>query len=169
MDRRSLRERKVSERFAVLDKADQRQAVNARLEALEEDDAQENALAPGSDDEDFTVREDSDGESIPAAGGSSKKRKLKTGSMRKTRGMVAERARGPKLFRDWLEEADLAHHPGPNYLTAAMGPPRSRSTRHSCTVCGDASKYSCTRCGSRFCSRRCNATHVETRCLKFTL
>lgn len=122
------------------------QAVNARLEALEEDDAQENALAPGSDDEEFTVREDSDGgeldqcagpatvllilypchgssgeprhppcaESIPAAGGSTKKRKLKTGSMRKTRGMVAERARGPKLFRDWLEEVGvLAGNVGP--------------------------------------------------------
>lgn len=66
-------------------------------------------------------------------------------------------------------QADLERAPAPNYLTAAAGPPRVAAQRHYCSVCGDAGRYSCTRCGSRFCSRRCNTTHTETRCLKFTL
>ena len=28
------------------------------------------------------------------------------------------------------------------------------------------SNYTCTQCGSRFCSIKCNSTHKETRCLK---
>ena len=27
--------------------------------------------------------------------------------------------------------------------------------------------YTCTRCGSRYCGRRCHGVHTETRCLKF--
>jgi hypothetical protein len=71
--------------------------------------------------------------------------------------------------RDYLEEAGLELLPEgvPSYLTAAVGPPRIAAPRKFCSVCGDMSAYTCTRCGSRYCSRRCHAVHTETRCLKF--
>lgn len=74
------------------------------------------------------------------------------------------------LCRDYLEEAELERLPEgtPSYLTAAVGPARTAAPRKFCSVCGDVSTYTCTRCGSRFCSRRCHAVHTETRCLKFT-
>ena len=30
-------------------------------------------------------------------------------------------------------------------------------------------RYTCPRCGMRFCSRKCSGTHAETRCLRFTV
>lgn len=78
---------------------------------------------------------------------------------------------GPPLAgcRDFLEESELERLPEgtPSYLTAAVGPPRAAAPRKFCSVCGDLSVYTCTRCGSRYCSRRCHAVHTETRCLKF--
>ena len=152
--------------------------------------------------------------------------------MRKTRGMLAEKSKGPKAFKDWLEEvrrlaaglggaggavggcgrrvaaawlgispavcdslacflagppcrsvgqqpplpgapcaaqAELEREPAavPTYLTAAVGPPQTTAARKFCSVCGDTSGYTCTRCGSRYCSRKCYAVHSETRCLTF--
>lgn len=71
--------------------------------------------------------------------------------------------------RDFLEEAELEQLPegAPSYLTAAVAPPKASAPRKFCSVCGDRSTYTCTRCGSRYCGRRCHAVHTETRCLKF--
>lgn len=127
----------------------------------------------------------------PASGRKRKKVKV-GGGMRKTRGMIEAKARGPKVFRcgpraaaplfparrcsaawrpppsprpllapippphsDFLEEADLESLPEgePSYLTAAVGPPRTTAPRKFCSVCGDCSVYTCTRCGSRYCRR----------------
>lgn len=38
-----------------------------------------------------------------------------------------------------------------------------------CSVCGYIGHYSCTRCGSKFCSIKCNESHKETRCFKFSM
>ncbi len=53
------------------------------------------------------------------------------------------------------------------YTAAAVGPPQHKATRKWCSVCGFAAPYKCVRCGSRFCTRKCYAVHIETRCLKF--
>jgi zinc finger HIT domain-containing protein 1 len=89
--------------------------------------------------------------------------------MRKTRNMIADKTRGPKGFREFLEEAGLERAPPgePTYLTAAVGPPRTRAARKYCSVCGDGSNYTCTRCGARYCCIRCYGVHTDTRCLKF--
>ncbi len=170
----------------------------ARLEALENDFAVQDNFAAGSDDEEFELREDSDGGTsgfslfqyhafltLPSpffsfsaeeheVTGSKKKRKKSSttkvgGGMRKTRGMIAGTTRGPRGFRDWLEEAELDRLPegDPSYLTAAVGPPKTRSARALCSVCGDRSSYTCTRCGAKFCCIRCYGVHTDTRCLKF--
>ncbi len=54
------------------------------------------------------------------------------------------------------------------YLSA-QAPPSSRPPRRFCAVCGFPSLYSCTICGTRYCSLRCQETHMETRCLKWTV
>lgn len=105
------------------------------------------------------------------AGGSRRKKKKARvdGGMRRTRNMLADRSRGPKGFRDYLEEAELDRLPQgvPSYLLAAVGPPQTRSARKFCSVCGDMSNYTCTRCGARYCCIRCYGVHTDTRCLKF--
>lgn len=169
-DKRKLRSRKVSERMAVVDDADRRRVIQARLAALEQDNHKEEDFGAGSDDEEYELpaASGSDAEEGPTSG--RKKKKVKVGGgMRKTRGMIEAKAKGPKVFRDFLEEAELERLPegAPSYLTAAVGPPRTAAPRKFCSVCGDLSTYTCTRCGSRYCSRRCHAVHTETRCLKF--
>lgn len=56
----------------------------------------------------------------------------------------------------------------PNYLSANAAP-SGKPPRKFCTVCGHQGQYSCTRCGMRYCSLKCNANHKETRCMKFSL
>ncbi|XP_068644245.1 SWR1 complex subunit 6 isoform X2 [Aristolochia californica] len=90
---------------------------------------------------------------------------------RKTRQAKAlENAKkAPRTFVELLQDANLETLPPyvPSYLRATVGPPSSTSRRHFCTVCGYAAKYTCVRCGVRFCSSRCQVIHNDTRCLKF--
>uniref|UniRef100_A0A061R2I5 Zinc finger HIT domain-containing protein 1 n=1 Tax=Tetraselmis sp. GSL018 TaxID=582737 RepID=A0A061R2I5_9CHLO len=157
--RKSSRARKVSKTMQHVGTEDKKQAAQARLDALERDNAaEESAFAMDSDDEEFVMEDSSDEEAM------SRKRKGKgKGSQRRTR----KRREQPTSFAVLLEEADLGA--GPNYLTAAAGPPASFSGRKFCGVCGFTSPYTCPRCGSRYCSRKCMTIHQETRCLKFTM
>lgn len=173
MERRTLRSRenrKVSQRMAVVGEAERQQALAARLDALERDNYQvEEAFGEGSDDEEFHLQGELD-EDDEVGGGSRKKKKRKVdGGMRKTRGMIADKTKGPRGFREWLDEAELDQAPVdlPTYLSVAAGPERTAAPRHYCSVCGDSSKYTCTRCGSRYCTIRCYGVHADTRCLKF--
>ncbi|KAK3022294.1 hypothetical protein RJ639_045401, partial [Escallonia herrerae] len=98
-------------------------------------------------------------------------KKQSKSTKRKTRQAKAlENAKkAPRTFLELLQEANLESLPPhvPSYLRAAVGPPRSTSRRHFCTVCGFTGKYTCVRCGMRFCSVRCQNIHNDTRCLKF--
>ncbi|OZJ06483.1 hypothetical protein BZG36_00605 [Bifiguratus adelaidae] len=67
-----------------------------------------------------------------------------------------------------LEESQIAHSLEPTYLTASASPSRY-PPRHFCSVCGFQSKYTCIKCGMKYCSTKCLETHEETRCLKFTM
>uniref|UniRef100_A0A7S0R3J5 HIT-type domain-containing protein n=1 Tax=Chlamydomonas leiostraca TaxID=1034604 RepID=A0A7S0R3J5_9CHLO len=171
--RRTLRERKVSTRMAVVDESTRQQAVQARLDALEADnDAADEANAPGSEDEEFVIAgEDEEDEEMEVSG---KKRRKKSGggasAKRKQTRQGGGAPRGPRTFARVLEDYMLeqpANPTHPSYLTAAAGPPKSSVARKFCSVCGNASAYTCARCGSRYCNRRCYTTHCETRCLKF--
>ncbi|XP_065183138.1 zinc finger HIT domain-containing protein 1-like [Sycon ciliatum] len=55
----------------------------------------------------------------------------------------------------------------PTYFTAAAPSPRLPKRRF-CSVCGFPSTYTCPSCGARYCSSRCQKTHQDTRCLKWT-
>mmetsp|Transcript_36510 Transcript_36510/g.103123 ORF Transcript_36510/g.103123 Transcript_36510/m.103123 type:complete len:177 (+) Transcript_36510:441-971(+) len=159
--RKSNRARKVSQAMQRVDAEEQQHAVQARLDALENDNVEEaGAFGLASDDEEYVIEGSSD------EGGGTRKRKGKTKGRKNSK-----RHDRPKMFSALLEEADLENQidDGPNYLTAAAGPPSSFASRKFCSVCGFTAPYTCTRCRSRFCSRKCKTVHAETRCLKFTL
>ncbi len=62
--------------------------------------------------------------------------------------------------------AGLVNIAFPNYLSV-QADPSIYPARHFCSICGYPGKYSCIRCGSKYCSIKCNKTHSETRCMKF--
>eukprot|EP01113_Clastostelium_recurvatum_P042292 TRINITY_DN6847_c0_g1_i1.p1 TRINITY_DN6847_c0_g1~~TRINITY_DN6847_c0_g1_i1.p1 ORF type:complete len:195 (+),score=38.52 TRINITY_DN6847_c0_g1_i1:22-585(+) len=132
---------------------------NRRLEALESDNY--NNEAP---------KDDEDGDDEDIVFGSGKKKAARKG----TRAAMEEREQRkrqqrPKTFAAAHEDATLAAYPHiPTYDTAAAAP-STLPPRQFCSVCGFLSPYTCTQCGARFCSLRCNNTHKETRCLKFIM
>lgn len=85
---------------------------------------------------------------------------------RKSRGADYYRVKYRKTFQQLLEEERQVNSQGPNYITA-QAPPTNYPQRHFCAVCGFPSSYTCTSCGTRFCSLKCQSTHQDTRCLKF--
>ena len=72
-----------------------------------------------------------------------------------------------KNFGQLLEEDAVQTPDPPNYLSA-QAPPSSLPPRRFCAVCGFVSCQSCPTCGARYCSLKCQETHRETRCLKYT-
>ena len=61
--------------------------------------------------------------------------------------------------------AAAAHY----YNIAARPSAYPARSRNFCSVCGYLANYSCVRCGSRYCSIKCNTNHAETRCMKFSI
>jgi len=98
-----------------------------------------------------------------------KKRKTTAPPKRTTRAGISD-ANALKSFPLLLEEAEAEAHldDQPAYRSAAVGPSTTTSACKWCTVCGFPAPYTCTRCSSRFCTKKCYAVHSETRCLKFT-
>jgi zinc finger HIT domain-containing protein 1 len=70
----------------------------------------------------------------------------------------------PQLIEEDLQKREDGQCP----YTLAQVPPSKYPKRHFCNVCGFPSNYTCVKCGVRFCSIKCNTTHQETRCLKWT-
>ncbi|GLC43406.1 hypothetical protein PLESTB_001554100 [Pleodorina starrii] len=167
-NRRALRERKVSQRMAVVDDATRQQAAQARLDALENDNDQgADPFGLASDDDEFNLEEEEEDDEV---GGKKGKGRKKAGVKRKLRSVATDR-RGPKNFARLLDEAELDRLPPgkPSYLTAVARPSTASAARKFCSVCGNTSGYTCARCGSRYCCRKCYTVHTETRCLKFTV
>jgi zinc finger HIT domain-containing protein 1 len=181
----SRRTRKVATALAVVDHDERARAKKARLNALEDDQAQDELSDIEDDDEEFVLdsddddSEDSDADGTDKAKDKPKKKKPKA-KKRKRKKVVSVRTSrhrgslsgGQKLksLGDWIEQDGLEEYPDyePTYLTAVVGPARTRSGRKYCSVCGQLSRYCCVRCGSRYCCLRCSTIHNETRCLKFT-
>ena len=144
-----------------------KQVAAARLDALENDNADAEDGA-GSDSEYELEEADAVGVVLKKKG--SKGGLASSAGKRKTRG-AAQAKRGPRSFAGALDVAMLDRVPAsiPTYLTAAAAPGRTSAPRKFCSVCGFVSKYSCARCGMKFCGKKCNAVLAETRCLKFTV
>ncbi|KAG2543150.1 hypothetical protein PVAP13_9NG720900 [Panicum virgatum] len=124
-------------------------AALARLEALESDNAGVEVVDLNDGEYGSTDEED------PVLMQKKQSKIMK----RKTRQGKALEKRAARSFMDVLQEANLESLPlnVPTYLRAAVGPP----------ICGSSANYTCVRCGTRFCSCRCQVIHNDTRCLKF--
>ncbi|MEW5302413.1 MAG: hypothetical protein WDW38_002435 [Sanguina aurantia] len=166
--RRTLRDRKVSSRMGVVDDNARKQAAQARLDSLDNDnEAPEATVAAAGEDDDEYAEESEDDDPDANASKRSKAKKGLTGAKRKLKG-------GPKdgsfkSFARILDEAALDQFPAgfPTYLTAAVGPSTATAPRKFCSICGTFSEYTCARCGQKYCCRKCYKVHVETRCQKF--
>ncbi|TVU27500.1 hypothetical protein EJB05_02988, partial [Eragrostis curvula] len=168
--RTSARTRRMATRMAsALASSDNRaQAALARLEALESDNAGVEVVTLTMMSMVPRMRK------IPVI---LMQKKQSKNMKRKTRQGKAMEKRAARSFMDVLHEvnfallkqANLGSLPPhvPTYLRAAVGPPSTSSRRHYCSVCGNSANYTCVRCGTRFCSCRCQVIRNDTRCLKF--
>lgn len=68
-----------------------------------------------------------------------------------------------------IKEDDLENKKEyPNFINAKMS--RSKyPIRPFCSICGSLSRYTCPRCGEKYCGIRCHDLHKEAFCLKFDM
>jgi len=142
------------EGYRQLDDAARQRRQRKQLEALEQDNFQDdphanltwNKKAPKFDDDLQT----------------------KGSKRKKTRGSELFKQRFRKNFSALLEEDQQVHPDPPNYSSAAANP-SVFPQRKFCAVCGFPSNYTCIPCGAKYCSSKCLLTHQDTRCLKWTV
>ncbi|KAG5311970.1 ZNHI1 protein, partial [Acromyrmex insinuator] len=87
---------------------------------------------------------------------------------KKTRSAEYYKQRFRKTFAQLVEE-DLNVNPNPPNYASAQAPPSRLPERHFCAVCGFPSNYICIPCGARYCCVKCLGTHLDTRCMKWTV
>ncbi|EGZ30627.1 hypothetical protein PHYSODRAFT_476336 [Phytophthora sojae] len=159
------RTHKLSAAMRRVDDDTRNEVRNARLDALEADNFGEDAdEGDGTQDGDEAYVDEEEGGAGTAASGREpvrKKRRVAASSKKKWK--VKSLA---QLVFEELGNGDNAE--GPNYLTAAVGPP-THPPRRFCCVCGFFANYNCRRCGSRYCSVGCGDQHKESGCMKFGL
>lgn len=144
----------------VLDDASRKRRQRKVLEALEEDNFQEDPHADLRMSKRAPKFDEEPGPSTAGGAASIIRPKKK-----KSKGEHYKQ-RFRKNFAALLDEEQSALREGPGYLSAGV-PPSRFPERHFCSVCGFPSNYTCVQCGSRYCSVRCLGTHQDTRCLKW--
>ncbi|CAH1781526.1 unnamed protein product, partial [Owenia fusiformis] len=140
----------------VLDVASRKRRQRKQLDALENDNFQDDPHA----DLKMSKKAPKFEESMGTETTTSKKQKRKSKSEH-----FKQRFR--KTFAGLLEEEQMAQKEPQNYMTSCV-PPSKFPERHFCAVCGFPSNYTCVQCGSRYCCIRCLGTHQDTRCMKWT-
>ncbi len=141
-----------------------------RLQALQDDNFF-GVAAPKDDDDDgddFVPDDDEDGGGAKKRGkvsavASAKKKKKKPAHLMKPLYVV----KSLKLLAE-AEEQAAAGDPSIMTYTRATLPDSKWPRRRFCCVCGLLAPYKCTKCQQGFCCAKCDSTHIETRCLKFT-
>ncbi|GMF14960.1 unnamed protein product [Phytophthora lilii] len=137
---------------------------NARLDALEADNFGEDAdEGDGTHDGDEAYVDEEEGAATATSGRETVRKKRRVIVQGKKKWKVKSLA---QLVFEELGNGENAE--GPNYLTAAAGPP-THPPRRFCCVCGFFANYNCRRCGSRYCSVGCGDQHKESGCMKFGL
>ncbi|XP_064615352.1 zinc finger HIT domain-containing protein 1-like [Liolophura sinensis] len=155
--RESSRVREVQQK-RVLDEAARRRRARKALEALEQDNFQDDPHA----DLKMSKKAPRFEESMEIGSSASSAAKKK----RRSRGEYIKQ-RLKKNFSALIEEEQMGVREAPNYMSACT-PQSPFPERHFCAVCGFPSNYTCVQCGTRYCSVRCLGTHRDTRCLKWT-
>lgn len=146
---------KDADKKRVLDESARRRRARKALEALEQDNFHEDPHA------DLVMSK-----KVPKFQDSSDAT-TRTRKTKKTKGAEYFKAKYRKTFVQLLEE-DKAYRPDPPNYSSAQAPEPILPDRHFCAVCGYFSQYTCTSCGTRYCSVKCLGTHLDTRCLKWT-
>ncbi|XP_028935885.1 zinc finger HIT domain-containing protein 1 [Ornithorhynchus anatinus] len=139
----------------VLDRNTRQQRMTCQLEALENDNFQ--------DDPHAGLLQLQLGKRLPQFHDDADTGKRK----KKTRGDHFK-LHFRKNFQALLEEQNASTAEGPNYVMACAAP-SSWPQGPFCAICGFPSPYTCVSCGARCCTVRCLGTHHETRCLKWML
>lgn len=144
---------KDAEKKRVLDEASRRRRARKALEALEQDNFHDDPHSDLVMSKKLPKFQDN----------------LETQRNRKTkRKTIDYKAKYRKNFLQLLEEDKQYQQVEiPNYSNAQVGSSKFPD-RHFCAVCGFPSNYTCTSCGTRYCSVKCLGTHQDTRCLKWT-
>lgn len=156
----SARQKEAASR-RVLDDASRQRRARKALEALEADN---NCEDPHAD----LVMSKKALSLFQDEGGDGQERRPK----RKARTMEYYKQRFRKNLAQLLEEESNTMEGEEEgevvgYLTAQV-PESNLPPRKLCAVCGFPSSYTCSTCGTRYCSLRCLETHQDTRCLKWT-
>lgn len=151
MSRESGRIRDV-EKKRVLDEASRQRRARKALEALEQDNFHDDPHADLVMSKKVPKFQDN-------LDNKTRKKKSKSAEYYKTRFR--------KSLAQMIEDDRMSNTNEINYSTAVAKPP-DKPDRHFCAVCGFPSNYTCTICGSRYCSVKCLGTHQDTRCLKWT-
>ncbi|GAA6013877.1 hypothetical protein JCM11491_000454 [Sporobolomyces phaffii] len=98
-----------------------------------------------------------------SAGGASRSRK-KQGSKAVRQLLLYRKNLGQLVAESGLPDptpSTAATHP--SYLSVASEPSQLPPVQ-LCSVCGYKGKYSCKKCGNRYCDLGCQVTHDESRC-----
>lgn len=157
----------AAESTRVLDEVTRKRRLRKQLEALEQDNFHEDPHAqlqwhkniPKFDDEQLRQASGRKADGEPGK----KKKKFK---------MEHFKQRFRKNFSVLVEEESLSktmEFSGFDAYNAARAPPSQTPSRHFCAACGSFSKYTCIKCGTRYCSISCRDLHNDTRCLKWTV
>ncbi|KAL4155022.1 hypothetical protein PRNP1_007136 [Phytophthora ramorum] len=163
--RLSGRTHKLSAAMRRVDDDTRNEVHNARLDALEADNFGEDADEgdEAQDGDEAYVDEEEGGAGAATAGREPVRKKRRVAASSKKKWKVKSLA---QLVFEELGNGDNAE--GPNYYTAAAGPP-TYPARRFCCVCGIFANCNCRRCGSRYCSVGCGDQHKESGCMKFGL
>lgn len=147
---------KDAEKRRVLDEASRIRRARKALQALEQDNFHDDPHADLVMSKKVPKFEDNLNEQSR-----SRKAKRKTGEYMK--------AKYRKNFSQLLED-DRSYYEetGEPCYSSAEAPESKFPERHFCAVCGFPSTYTCTSCGTRYCSIKCLGVHQDTRCLKWT-
>lgn len=137
------------------DSATRQRAIRRRINELERENYNEQYLKNEIPKVDVIIGH--------LASNGNKKRTMKqqsgrSGSTPATRKILASRKTLSNLMDDDPQGARM--------LSDLIVAPSKYPVKNLCNICGFHGKYSCVKCGLKYCSLACDLTHKETRCLK---
>ncbi|KJH51658.1 HIT zinc finger [Dictyocaulus viviparus] len=155
----------AKEAARVLDGAERSSLTNHKLAKLEQDNAHEDPHA------NIVWRKDLPNFEDEMIGGPKKKGSRKRSCATPGQGQPKRRrkfrARRFRNFISALDEADQKYRNNNRIYRAffkATAPAPKIRGRKFCAPCGDWGIYTCTRCGTPYCSITCRDIHMDTKC-----
>ncbi|KAL4453009.1 hypothetical protein ABPG73_002294 [Tetrahymena malaccensis] len=164
--RHSQRQKKINQNLRQVDSDTRKYVLNSRIDELESDFYDSpNRLAEDSDNEDFELGIEGDSKASSDKKKKQKKLKKKINKRMKKETHLRKNFNLKKL----IKEDDLDNKKEyTNFVNIRMNS-NKYPTRSFCSICGSLSRYTCPRCGEKYCGIRCHDLHKEVFCLKFEM